>query len=117
MENNFKIIDDDGRTLLKVIDFPAEGFAGESMWVEFIHGNDYEGVGLLSNHPAFSELKYGDVVKYSDGTDEIKPSYSGLYFDDVDSTKARTPEQVEIDQVIAKVLKKHADAKEAAKEN
>lgn len=117
MNNNYKIVEDDGRTLLKVINFPAKEFAGESMWVEVVHGDDFVGVGLLSNHPTFSDLKYGDIVKYDNGTDEIKPSYSGLYFDDVDNMKARTHEEVEIEQKIGKILKKREDSIKASEKN
>ena len=67
---------DQGR-LIKVIDFPAEGFAGESMWVEIVDGDENDGVGLLRNSPCFSDLKFGDSVRYAGGTDETKPRFAG----------------------------------------
>jgi len=66
-----------GKEFIKVINFPGEG-PSESMWVEIVSGNDLEGVGRLSNHPVWSDLKHGDLVRYSGGSADDKPSYDGL---------------------------------------
>lgn len=78
-ENNWRIVEKDGSVLLKVVDFPAEfvGMAGESVWVERVSGDDYQGTGTLRNDPIGSDLKYGDLIFYAGGTEETKPSYQG----------------------------------------
>jgi len=77
---NWKIIDDDGNTLVKVISFPAgnSGFAGESMWVEVVDGNENSGSGYLRNTPAFCDIEYGALVRFDGGTDDIKPHFTGI---------------------------------------
>ena len=78
-QHDWKIIEKDGSVLLKVIDFPAyrSGMAGESMWIERVCGDDFNGTGTLRNNPVGSDLKYGDLIFYADGTTETKPSYAG----------------------------------------
>lgn len=71
-------IETDGKTLLKVIDFPSAWLAGESMWVLVLGGDDYNGVGTIANDPTQSDLKYGDKVSYGGGTADQKPRYTGL---------------------------------------
>ena len=70
----FKRVREDGKVLLKVINFLVPencGFAGESMWVEVIKGNDNEGIGRLNNIPYVCEdVKVNDIVIYEGGTDE-----------------------------------------------
>ena len=68
----------DGKLFIKVIDFPHDCFAGESMWVEVVVGDELSGAGILRNHPTGSDLKYGNVVCYDGGTEETKPRYTGL---------------------------------------
>jgi hypothetical protein len=72
-------VNDDG-TLLKIISFPCDygEFGGESMWVRVIEGTDNDGIGYVCNDPAFSSLRYGDVIAYAGGTDDTKAHYAGL---------------------------------------
>jgi hypothetical protein len=79
METNWKVVNDDG-TLLKIISFPCDygEFGGESMWVRVIEGTDNDGIGYVCNDPAFSSLRYGDVIAYAGGTDDTKAHYAGL---------------------------------------
>ena len=74
------IYDNHGKlTHVKVVDFPVpadSAFAGESMWVAVLRGDDNRGIGTLDNHPAFCQIvKAGDVVAYDHGTPDLKPSY------------------------------------------
>ena len=66
---------------IKVVGFPVPDdcpFAGESMWVRKISGDENEGVGELSNVPAFcTEVEAGDTVKYGGGDDQTRPHYLG----------------------------------------
>ena len=77
MTTNWKIIEDDGTVLVKVIGFPAPDgdVAGESMWVERTSGTDNDGTGTLRNSPMFSDLCFGDLIRYGNGTDAEKPEY------------------------------------------
>ena len=81
IDSNWKHQDDEG-TLLKIINFPCDygEFNGESMWVRVIHGTDNDGVGWICNDPAFSSLRYGDVIIYGEGTDDSKARYIGRAF-------------------------------------
>ena len=73
---NWKCTDEQG-TLLKIISFPCDygDFGGESMWVRVIDGTDNDGVGYVCNDPAFSSLRYGDVIVYGEGDDDTKARY------------------------------------------
>tara|TARA_B110001454_G_scaffold126906_1_gene118357 strand:- start:1050 stop:1496 length:447 start_codon:yes stop_codon:yes gene_type:complete len=75
---NWKCTDERG-TLLKIINFPCDygDFGGESMWVRLIEGTDNDGIGFVCNDPAFSSLRYGDVIAYAGGTDDTKAHYTG----------------------------------------
>ena len=79
MTTNWKCTDEEG-TLLKIISFPCDygDFGGESMWVRVIEGTDNDGIGFVCNDPAFSSLRYGDVIAYAGGTDDTKAHYAGL---------------------------------------
>ena len=79
MQTNWKVVNEDG-TLLKIISFPCDygDFGGESMWVMQIHGTDNDGIGYICNDPAFSSLRYGDIIAYAGGTDDTKAHYAGL---------------------------------------
>ena len=79
IQTNWKCTDEEG-TLLKIISFPCDygEFGGESMWVRVIHGTDNDGIGYICNDPAFSSLRYGDVIAYAGGTDDTKAHYAGL---------------------------------------
>ena len=81
MTTNWKCTDEEG-TLLKIISFPCDygDFGGESMWVRVIEGNDNDGVGYVCNDPAFSSLRFGDVIIYGEGTDDTKARYIGRAF-------------------------------------
>tara|TARA_R110000824_G_scaffold82382_3_gene206478 strand:- start:1940 stop:2374 length:435 start_codon:yes stop_codon:yes gene_type:complete len=75
MENG--IMQDAGRTFIKVVDFPGE-FPGEteSMWVLRIEGDNDSGVGIVSNNPvACSLVDIGDPVAYARGNARRKPSF------------------------------------------
>ena len=48
------------------------------MWVRVIEGTDNNGIGFICNDPAFSSLRYGDVIAYAGGTDDTKAHYAGL---------------------------------------
>jgi len=63
LQTNWKHEDEDG-ILLKIISFPCDygDFGGESMWVRVIEGTDNDGIGYVCNDPAFSSLRYGDVI-------------------------------------------------------
>ncbi len=77
MYGDWKIVNG-SKTHLKVVGFPG----GESMWVEVIDGDDFEGQGRIDNHPVCSELSRGDLVTYGNGSDEAKPEFiSALRFD------------------------------------
>ena len=80
---NFKMVGEDGKVYLKVINFPVPencGVVGESMWVEVMEGNDNKGIGLLNNIPRHcEEVKVNDIVIYEGGTDERKPHFAGKY--------------------------------------
>lgn len=78
-QTNWKATDEKG-TLLKIIGFPCDydEYAGESMWVRVIEGTDNDGIGYICNIPAFSSLRYGDVIAYAGGTDDTKAHYAGL---------------------------------------
>ena len=72
----------DNTVLLKVIKFPTTA-GNESMWVECIDGDDYEGIGLLDNKPfGDSSFKLGDLILYGDGSDESKPEYKATWVND-----------------------------------
>lgn len=71
---NWKIVMDNGDTLLKVVDFPG----GESMWVRVIEGSDFAGIGCIDNEPFCSNLQRGDRINYAGGTDERKPEFRGV---------------------------------------
>jgi hypothetical protein len=61
-------------TYVKVVGFPG----GESMWVKLITGTEDEGTGILDNDPICSdEVKCGDWIRYSGGTDDLRPQYAG----------------------------------------
>lgn len=77
MHTNWKIIEEDGTVLVKVIGFPAPDgeVAGESMWVEIINGTDNDGTGTLRNSPVFSGLCFGDLIRFGHGNDTEKPKY------------------------------------------
>jgi hypothetical protein len=77
MQSDWKIIEDDGTVLVKVIGFPAPDgeVAGESMWVQVVSGTDNDGTGTLRNGPVFSDLCFGDLIRYGNGTDTVKPEY------------------------------------------
>ena len=79
LQTNWKHEDEDG-ILLKIISFPCDygDFGGESMWVRVIEGTDNDGIGYVCNDPAFSSLRYGDVIAYAGGTDDTKAHYAGL---------------------------------------
>jgi len=79
IETDWKVVNKEG-TLLKIISFPCDyaDFGGESMWVRVIHGTDTDGIGYVCNDPAFSSLRYGDVIAYAGGTDDTKAHYAGL---------------------------------------
>ena len=79
LQSNWKHEDEDG-ILLKIIEFPCDygDFGGESMWVRVIEGTDNNGIGFICNDPAFSSLRYGDVIAYAGGTDDTKAHYAGL---------------------------------------
>ena len=81
LQINWKCEDEDG-ILLKIIEFPCDygEFGGESMWVRVIEGTDNDGVGYVCNDPAFSSLRYGDVIAYAGGTDDTKAHYAGRAF-------------------------------------
>ena len=81
MTTNWKCTDEKG-TLLKIISFPCDygDFGGESMWVRVLEGNDNDGVGYVCNDPAFSSLRFGDVIIYGEGTDDTKARYIGRAF-------------------------------------
>ena len=72
--------EDEKGILLKIINFPCTygDFGGESMWVRVIEGTDNDGIGYVCNDPAFSSLRYGDVIAYAGGTDDTKAHYAGL---------------------------------------
>jgi len=69
--------------MLKIINFPNQttgthqhhAAGGESMWVLVTDGNDNEGVGLLENEPTLSNLQYGDLIRYGNGTEEAKAEF------------------------------------------
>ena len=79
---NYKRVREDGKVLLKVINFPVPEsceFVGESLWVEVMVGNNNEGIGRLDNEPNFcEEVKVNDIVNEG-GTDERKPHFAGKY--------------------------------------
>ena len=77
-QTNWKATDEKG-TLLKIIEFPCDydEFNGESMWVRVIEGTDNDGIGYICNDPAFSSLRYGDVIAYAGGDDDTKAHYAG----------------------------------------
>jgi len=79
MDNNWRVVEDDGTILLKIVDFPCDygDFGGESMWVQVVKGDDNDGIGFLRNEPSFSSLRFGDFIAYAGGTDETKASYDG----------------------------------------
>ena len=74
---NWKIIEDDGTVLVKVIGFPTSDseITGESMWVQVVSGTDNDGTGTLRNGPMLSDLCFGDLIRYGNGTDAEKPEY------------------------------------------
>ena len=74
---NWKIINDDGSMLVKVIGFPSEDpeIGGESMWVQVKDGSENSGCGYLRNMPTSSRLKMGDLVRFDGGTYDIKPHF------------------------------------------
>ena len=76
MSVNWKQTGERGELLVKVVEFPGDGIGGESMWVEVLEGDENDGTGLLRNNPVFSDLKFGDRVKFSGGTDNEKPRYT-----------------------------------------
>ena len=73
---NWKITLEDGQVLLKVVGFPTpeDGFA-ESMWVRSLCGTDLDGVGSIENTPMMSDLRYGDLIVYGDGSETEKPQF------------------------------------------
>ena len=73
--SNHMLIEDDGTILIKVVNFPGGEFAGESMWVEVVDGDENDGRGILRNDAVCSDLKYGDEVAYGGGNDDYKPEY------------------------------------------
>lgn len=73
--SNHMIMQDDGTILIKVVNFPGGEFAGESMWVEVVDGDENDGRGILRNDAVCSDLKYGDEVAYGGGNDDYKPEY------------------------------------------
>jgi len=73
--SNHMIIEADGTILIKVVNFPGGEFAGESMWVEVVDGDENDGRGILRNDAVCSDLKYGDKVAYGGGNDDYKPEY------------------------------------------
>ncbi len=72
-----KIVEGD-TVYIKVIDFPHYQFAGESMWVVLVDGDDNNGTGTIANEPTGSDLKFGDLIRFAGGTDTIKPSFVEL---------------------------------------
>jgi hypothetical protein len=64
---------------IKVTSFPVPDpcvVEGESMWVKLVEGDENKGTGILSNEPAFCEVaKNGDLIEFSGGTDDQKPSF------------------------------------------
>ena len=61
-------------TYYKVINFPGH----ESMWVLLKEGDEYSGVGTIANEPFCSDLEHGTLVRYANGTDDIKPEFVGV---------------------------------------
>ena len=79
LATNWKMVDGDGGTFIKVISFPVpEGspVAEESMWVKQVSGTDNNGIGTLDNKPYFcTAVTLGDLVRYGGGTSETKPRF------------------------------------------
>ena len=76
---NWKIVNGN-EVYLKVTGFPSMGeakeyVAGESMWVIVVEGDDTQGIGTIANHPVCSDLEYGALIRYGEGTDDIKPKF------------------------------------------
>lgn len=69
------LVEADGTKLIKVVNFPGGEFAGESMWVEIVDGDENDGRGILRNDAVCSDLKYGDEVAYGGGDDVYRPKY------------------------------------------
>jgi len=83
-EGDWKIVQDNGDVLIKVVSFPVPKvdascgtqLVSESMWVKKIKGTDNNGIGVLDNTPFFcEEVCLGDIIRYSGGTDKQKPRY------------------------------------------
>ena len=67
-----------GDVFVKVITFPVtdgSGFAGESMWVILTEGDEFNGVGILDNDPAHSEIKCGSLIRFEGGNTHFKPRF------------------------------------------
>ena len=65
---------DGADTYYKVVGFPNR----ESMWVKCLTGDEFAGTGELANVPVCSHLKMGTVVRYGNGTRELKPEFLGV---------------------------------------
>ena len=65
---------DGADTYYKVVGFPNR----ESMWVKCLTGDEFAGTGELANVPVCSDLKMGTVVRYGNGTRELKPEFLGV---------------------------------------
>ena len=75
---NYKMVDPDGQTLVKVVGFPS-AVGTESMWVVVVEGDENNGVGRLDNEPfAVADLGLGDLVTFGNGSDTAKPEYLGV---------------------------------------
>ena len=67
-----------GDIFVKVITFPVtdgSGYAGESMWVKLTEGNEFDGVGILDNEPAHSDIKCGSLIRFAGGNTHYKPRF------------------------------------------
>ena len=77
--DNYKRVTVDGDTLVKVVGFPVPDCSpvgSEAMWVKIVKGGENDGEGVLYNNPVFCvEARFGDLIKFSGGTDLLKPSF------------------------------------------
>ena len=78
-------VEHEGNVYIKVIGFPCPqgGDMTESMWVRKISGTDDDGTGELTNDPVVcTAVKRGDIIRFSGGTERLKPRFTPLVISD-----------------------------------
>ena len=62
-----------------VLSSDSDDDGGEAAMMAALRSGEDKGVGYLANSPSLSsELRRGDVVSYSGGSDRVKPQFQGV---------------------------------------